>query len=120
MIKKLILKHIPAKGYVALTQWPFIFIREELKAFYNARVDNHEHIHVWQQIELGGIPLLFDLLYGLFYVILLCIYRNHSDAYRNNPFEQEAYANDMNPDYLKTRRPYAWIHYIFKRPYRSS
>ena len=113
---KVFCKHFPAKGYIALTQAPFIFIRKELEAFYNARVNNHEHIHVWQQIELGG-PILFDILYGLFYIILLCLYRNHQEAYRNNPFEQEAYDNDSNLEYLRTRRPYAWINYVFRRSF---
>lgn len=34
------------------------------------------------------------------------------DAYRDNCFEREAYANDDNPEYLATRHLFAWVRHI--------
>ena len=36
------------------------------------------------------------------------------DAYRDNCFEREAYANEKDENYLETRIPLAWIGYILK------
>ena len=36
------------------------------------------------------------------------------DAYRDNCFEREAYANEKDENYLETRTPLAWIGYILK------
>lgn len=40
------------------------------------------------------------------------------DAYRDNCFEREAYLNENNPDYLATRKAFAWVGYILKRDER--
>ena len=70
----------------------------------------HELIHFKQQIELLVLP--FYLLYFVFYLINLLVYRDHHLAYLNICFEREAYSNDANPGYLISRRHYAWIKYI--------
>ena len=83
---------IPFKGYKAISIWPFIFCRSDLNS-----VDlNHEKIHLAQQLELLVIP---------FYVIYLVewIFKK----YRNISFEKEAYSNESNLDYLKTRKHYS-------------
>lgn len=36
---------IPFEGFLAMTVWPFVFIRKELRQKYTATVDRHEHIH---------------------------------------------------------------------------
>lgn len=41
------------------------------------------------------------------------------DAYLDNCFEREAYANENNEDYLETRIPFAWIGYILKEKDRK-
>lgn len=41
------------------------------------------------------------------------------DAYRDNCFEREAYANEKNENYLETRTPFAWIGYILKEKDRK-
>jgi hypothetical protein len=33
-------------------------------------------------------------------------------SYYRIPFEKEAYSNENNPDYLKTRKPFSWFKYI--------
>lgn len=86
---------------------------------------NHEHIHVRQQVELlfVGMWLLYLLSY-LYNRVKLAFNHNlpmatdyrysHMKAYRNIIFEREAYDNEGNYDYLKERKPFAWIAYIKK------
>ena len=74
----------------------------------------HETIHYQQQIELLFIGQW--ILYGLFHLIGLVRYRDGATAYRENPFEREAYANEDRPYYLFNRKRYCWwkIYGIFK------
>jgi hypothetical protein len=100
---------------------------------------NHESIHIYQQLEwtmisyiLGGLfcilgsslwlliflffpSSLFFLLYGLSYLINLLMGMNHYDAYRNIPFEKEAFSNDKYFDYLENRPLFNTINYIKER-----
>jgi len=83
------------------TIFPFIFIRPSATAV----LINHEKIHFRQQIEL--LIVLFFIIYGVHY-LLLRISNNHNTAYRNIIFEKEAYANQANMDYIRTRKFFAW------------
>lgn len=85
---------IPFKGYKAISIWPFIFVRKDCK--FDDVCLNHEKIHLVQQLELLIIP---------FYIIYLVewIFK----GYKNISFEKEAYSNDNNLDYLKTRKHYS-------------
>ena len=87
----------------AITIGPFVFSRGEM----SEETKNHETIH-WQQYIETGI-LGFILLYYLFYGINLIRYRDGKKAYYMIPFEKEAYDNDMNLDYLKTRKRFSWL-----------
>lgn len=101
------LKSVLGKNIIGITLCPFgIYVDDN-----NIRTINHEKIHWQQQLELIVLP--FYILYGLEYLIKLIIYGK--DAYRNLSFEREAYANDKNLDYLKTRKHYAWIKYIINK-----
>ena len=85
---------IPFKGYKAITIWPFIFVREECSF---DEVDlNHEKIHGKQQLEL--LIIFFYLIYLVEWII---------KGYRNISFEREAYSNESDLDYLKTRKHYS-------------
>ena len=87
---------IPFKGYKAITIWPFIFVRKECSF---DEVDlNHENIHGKQQLEL--LIIFFYLIYLVEWII---------KGYRNISFEREAYGNEDNLNYLKTRKHYAWL-----------
>ena len=85
---------IPVKGFKAITLWPFIFVRKECS--FNEIDLNHENIHGKQQLELLIIP--FYLIY-----IVEWIFK----GYRNISFEKEAYNNEKNLNYLKTRKLFA-------------
>jgi len=73
---------------------------------------NHETIHYKQQVELLFVGQW--LLYVSFWVIGMIRYIDGKKAYRENPFEREAYTNDSNMNYLFDRKHFAWINYIFK------
>jgi hypothetical protein len=98
-----------------ITLWPFIILREYYKGtstywkYRREKVINHESIHIAQQGELLVIP--FYVLYILEYFIKLFFYGKK--AYYNISFEREAYKNEYNMDYLRTRKSYAWLKYVF-------
>ena len=90
---------IPFKGFIAITIWPFIFVRRNLN-----NIDiNHEEIHGAQQKEL--LLIIFYLIYIIEWFIRLFI--NKDNAYRNISFEKEAYKHEKDLDYLKTRKHFA-------------
>ena len=95
-------------GYNAITLCPFgIFMHPDVWA--SIRVRNHEAIHWAQQKELWLIG--FYLLYVLFWVWGVIRYRSFRAAYQNNAFEAEAYAHDVDDDYLRNRKPHSWRRY---------
>lgn len=95
-------------NYTAMAIWPFIFIKEGLNAYREKKIINHERIHHEQQKELLLLP--FYILYVLFFVFNYLKYGTKSKAYRNIPFEKEAYNNDLDFSYLPTRKRYmSWI-----------
>lgn len=61
--------------------------------------------------SLMAIPLFF-WCYGLEWLLGMICFRDSRKAYRNISFEQEAYSNELDDDYLKSRKPFAWIQYI--------
>lgn len=106
-------KVIPFKGFLAINLFGILFVRKNKDGSNPILSDttmNHESIHTAQMKELGYV--FFYLLYFIEWVIRLFI--NMPYAYRAISFEQEAYQNEDNLDYLKTRKHYSWIKYIFK------
>jgi len=129
---------IPFAGYVAMTVFPFIFVRKDKSYKYDDVYDNHERgIHGRQQLEmlcvgalitavlflvgcswwsLLALPIYFWwylIEYGIRYVA----YPSHKEAYRNISFEQEAYMNEEDFHYLTKRKWFAWVSYIGKKTY---
>ena len=90
----------------AISFGPGVWCRGEI----NKTTKRHETIHYQQQLELGFVLQWF--LYVTFWLIGLVRYRSGSVAYRENPFEREAYGNEKKHTYLAKRKRYAWIHYI--------
>jgi len=104
--------YIPVKGFLAMTIWPFVFIRHDMSSKFTWQVFNHEKIHTEQQKEL--LVLFFLVWYGIEYMIRLLIYRNASKAYRNICFEREAYANEADVHYLTNRKHFSFLRYIWQ------
>lgn len=110
-------KHFPPAGYMALTLWPFIFVRRSAEKRYTLTASNHEHIHGEQQMEMLVLPML--VWYGIEYVVRLLLYGSHKEAYRNISFEQEAYLHEGEQDYIDRRRHYGWVKYLTQKTYRN-
>lgn len=101
----LINKHIVPKGYKAITVFPFIAFKDF--GCIDKVLYNHERIHLRQQLELLIIP--FFIWYGVEYLINRIKYKDHNKAYLNISFEKEAYGNQDNFEYLKTRKWYSFL-----------
>jgi len=97
-----------------ITIFPWIILRERYRdhRYYREKkapiIINHETIHIEQQKEL--LVIIFFLLYFTEWFIKLFIYGKK--AYRNISFEREAYTNEDNLEYLKTRKRYSFLKYI--------
>lgn len=99
---------IPFKGYKCINLCGILFARKN--TILDEYTINHEKIHTKQILEC--IIIGFYILYCIFYLINIIKYKNHKKAYRNIPFEREAYDNEKDLDYLSKRTSYAWINYI--------
>ena len=76
----------------------------------NYKLINHERIHLRQQLEMLIIP--FYICYVTEYFMLLARYKDKQKAYHNISFEREAYSNDSELNYLKTRPFFNFINYF--------
>ncbi|AEI46681.1 hypothetical protein [Runella slithyformis] len=103
----MILVHTPFLWVEGLTLFPWVFCKE---AHPPKWLLNHERIHLCQQLELG--IFLFYFWYLTEYLIRLVQYRRRYLAYRNISFEREAYRNDRDLTYLKTRRIWSFLKYL--------
>ena len=107
----LISKYIVPRGYIGITIFPFMFLKyKALKG--NIVLINHEKIHLKQQLELLIIP--FFIFYSFEFLIRLIQYKNWKLAYMNISFEREAYKNQKDLNYLKSRPLWNFINFIRK------
>jgi len=87
-------------GIGGLAVFPFIIVpREECKE--DTRLINHEKIHIRQQVEL--------LFVGF---VILYFFELYKKGYMGISFEKEAYKNQHNLEYLKTRKWFSFYKYI--------
>lgn len=98
---------IPFGGYLAVNVFGVLFVRKGKKDKVSDKVINHESIHTAQMKEM--LWLFFYLWYGIEWFVRLF---QHGDEYRSVSFEREAYDNEDNMEYLKTRKRYAWFKYV--------
>jgi hypothetical protein len=102
-------KYLVPKGYLGLTIYPFVLLKDK-KLKDDKVLLNHEQIHLKQQLEL--LILLFFLWYVFEFLIRLFYYKNWNMAYKNISFEREAFYNEANLNYLKQRRFWCFLKYI--------
>ena len=102
-------KYVVPKGYTGITIFPFVFLKYKASKADKVLI-NHEMIHLRQQIELLIIP--FFIWYGFEFLIRCIRYRNRNLAYRNISFEREAYANENDFNYLKSRSFFNYLKYL--------
>ncbi|MFD1614893.1 hypothetical protein [Gelatiniphilus marinus] len=107
-------KYLVPKGYTGLTIFPFVFLKLS-RYKTNYVLINHEKIHLKQQLEMLLVP--FYLVYGFEFLFRLIQYKKWHLAYRNISFEREAYANELNLDYLKQRFFWGFLKYIRKHDF---
>ena len=90
----------------AFSAGPFVVCRGEL----SEKTRIHETIHFFQQLEM--LFVFQWILYALFYVIGRFTRGSWELAYYHNPFEEEAYTNDIDSDYLDKRPWWAWVKHV--------
>lgn len=95
--------------YSAIALFPFIFLKSPEQK-NNVVLINHERIHLKQQLELLILP--FYILYLGNYFINLFRFRDHFKAYYHIVFEQEAYLNEQDLNYLRKRRLFSFRKYF--------
>ncbi len=98
-------RHIPFGHFTAINLLGVLFVHPGV--YLSQELINHERIHTRQMLELAVLP--FYLLYVIEWIVRLPM---HGNAYRNISFEREAYRYQRQPDYLKRRRPYAWLRHL--------
>lgn len=121
-------RFIPFPGYETMNLFGILFTHDnEIDSIEY----NHENIHSVQWIEctiaaaililglciLSDVsywwllisPVVYYIQYCLEYVIIRFFHKKQNDAYRDISFEEEAYANEGNLNYIKYRKPFAWI-----------
>ena len=102
-------KYLIPKGYTGLTFFPFVILK--YKTSKNDLVTiNHEKIHIRQQLELLVLP--FYIWYFIDFGFKYLKYKDAKTAYRNIIFEREAYANENEFNYLKSRSFWRFLKYF--------
>ena len=90
-----------------ITLYPFIVLRKE---WNNKTTINHEKIHIEQQKEL--LVIFFYILYVYYWLKGKIKGLSNHEAYMAIPFEKEAYENEDDFNYLKSRKKWNWIKFI--------
>jgi hypothetical protein len=91
-----------------MAMFPFLFLKNK-NLVHDKIFINHERIHFRQQLEMLIIP--FYIIYLTEYISNYILYKNHVDAYMNICFEREAFTNQQNLDYLKTRKIWNFLNW---------
>ena len=125
-------KWLPLWNYYAITIFNNLYRREKYKDKPISEVIyNHESIHLQQELDfvfgceklyiLGGC--IFYILYFIEWLIkaIISLFTGFKiKAYYSISFEQEAYKNQKDLNYLKTRKRFSWIKNIFKVIWQTS
>lgn len=131
-LKKIYNKLIPVKGFIALTIWPYIFVRSD--ETLTKKGERHETTHALQQIEMTIVGVIMAMILfaldcgwyslipvGLFiewycieWLIKLPFCKfNTNRAYLSISQEQEAYEHQDEIFYNDVRKHFAWLRYVF-------
>ncbi|MCU0324327.1 MAG: hypothetical protein MUF45_03610 [Spirosomaceae bacterium] len=103
----ILIKGIKFKKIGGITLYPFVLVRPKNPS---RRLINHERIHIRQQIELLVLP--FYLWYITEWIIYFLKYRDWWKAYHQICFEQEAYDNEDDFEYLNKRKFWSFCKYL--------
>ena len=125
-------KWLPLGNYYAITIFNNLIRRDKYKYHpISGTTYNHESIHLQQELDfvfgceklyiLGGC--IFYILYFIEWLIkaIISLFTGFKiKAYYSISFEQEAYKNQKDLNYLKTRKRFSWIKNIFKVIWQTS
>lgn len=110
---------LPPRGYKAITLGPLIFVRKG--TVLSGRDVNHETIH-WEQYKetfIIGFLLVYVIEFILKFISPSLTIEERKDGrsywnrvYHSLSMEREAYMHQYNPNYIKSRKHFAWIGYI--------
>lgn len=99
------------KRTIGITFFPFILLKksyfDKQSLFTQNQSINHEKIHIKQQGEM--LVVFFYLWYFVEYFLRIF---GKSNPYTSLSFEKEAYENENNLNYLKTRKFWSFIKYL--------
>jgi len=110
---KIVNSFIPFKGFIAMNLFGIIFVRKEYAELFTATDERHELIHSRQMWEMGILPFYIWYVIEWLIRVLFTKYALSKAAYRNISFEREAYKNQKDNEYLKNRKLYAWVRYLY-------
>lgn len=102
----IVIKGVPLKKIQGITLFPFIIVRSKNPSKV---LINHEEIHIRQQLELLIVPFYVWYVGEWLYHYVRC--RSFWRAYRQISFEQEAYDNEEDFEYLKNRKFWKFLEY---------
>ncbi len=105
----IVFKYLTPRGFRGITFFPFVILTNKQDAMDKVCI-NHEKIHLRQQLELLVLP--FYVWYGTEFIIRLLILKDKSKAYRTISFEREAYVNEKDLNYLKSRSFWKFLKYV--------
>lgn len=126
-------KYIPFGKFDAMNILGFLFVKEDTKL--DDELINHEAIHTVQQYEILALSALVALvasnLYASWWYLLIVIAMPiaiyllawlielvlppYDSAYKDSPFEREAYLSQHDPMYLAKRPIGATLKYVLKK-----
>lgn len=92
-----------------MTFFPFVFLADAADK-NNLVFMNHERIHLRQQLEMLIVP--FYVWYFVEYLFRLLQFKDSKKAYRNISFEREAYENEKDREYIKSRSFWRFLKYV--------
>lgn len=95
---------VPFSGFAAINLFGILFVRKNV--VITERMLNHERIHTAQMKEM--LFIFFYLWYFFEWIVKIFI-EGKENAYRSISFEREAYNNEDDLMYLKSRKWYSWI-----------
>lgn len=111
---------IPFEGYSYINLFGILFAKNKYKNIpISKKTLNHESIHTKQIQEMGYI--FFYIWYFVEWIIkcIFSLFKKSPRGVQNWPyksisFEQEAYYNENDFDYLINRKHYCWLKNLFK------
>lgn len=125
-------KYIPFGYFTAMNILGLLFVKEHAPLY--ERDIRHEAIHSAQQYEIltasAIVSLVLSCIWTSWWYLLITIAMPillyigawlielvlppYKTAYKDSPFEREAYMNERDPEYLANRPLFAWVKYFIK------